>query len=452
VSKLSLLVGMVVAISFVSTISCVDKEVPVTETYYDTEYKTEYRTETYTETEDIIVEKKEGITSLTPEVKWQAHLYGGWYIMKAPGISTGGLPVVRYYGYDISADRHSESHVKITYSYTGLIPADTYLHVHDLSDAGQIVLPTNFEFGQSGQYESAVVEGWDHYNYVQTAQELEWLESYHAIVGEPDKPERLLASYEPGKNTYESECEDCSVEFDAQGVKEFAIITRTESMGLFKTTIKISRVQLIWTDVITEKRTVTKERQVSCQVPYQVEKQRTVTKIKKVPIWEAMLTGGAPTTCVPGEEGQTEYVNEEYGFSVKYPSDWVERPELVTSPFHVAVFGVVDYTPGIAIVAANADAPISVDWLIESYQEMGNSNVKILSPLTGTILADGTKATTYKANYIAASGYEVTAFCLDTDKGNKRIRLVVWTVEEYVPYDEAKFSEIAHTLRFTMED
>ncbi|MBN2463568.1 MAG: hypothetical protein JXB43_08250 [Dehalococcoidia bacterium] len=452
-TKLSLFVGMVVAISLVPAVSCVNKEVPVTETYYDTEYKTEYRTETYTETEDIIVEEKEGITSLTPGVKWQGHLYGSWYMMKAPVLSTGALPVVRYYGYDISADRHSKSHVKITYSYAGLIPADTYLHVHDLNDVGQVFLPTNFEFGKSGQYEwtGSALE-WDHYNYVQTAQELEWLESYHSIVGEPDKPERILASYEPGKNKYESECEDCSVEFDAQGVKEFAIITRTESMGLFKTTIKISSVQLIWTDVITEKRTVTKERQVPCQVPYQVEKQRTVTKTKKMPIWEAMLTGGTPTTYAPEEEAQTEYVNEDYGFSVKYPSDWVERPELVTSPFHVAVFGVVDYTPGIAIVAADADAPISIDWLIESYQEMGNSNVKILSPLTETILADGTKATTYKANYIAASGYEVTAFCLDTDKGNKRIRLVVWTVDEYVPYDEAKFSEIAHTLRFTTED
>jgi len=167
--------------------------------------------------------------------------------------------------------------------------------------------------------------------------------------------------------------------------------------------------------------------------------------------WFIRVNGqGPPETCVP-EKNWAEYVNGEYGFSVKYPSEWVERPELVTSPSHVAVFGVVDYTPGIAIVAVDADAPISADWLIVSYQETGMSNVKILSPLTETILADGTKATTYKANYIAASGYEVTAFSLDTDKGDKRIRLIVWTVEEYVPYDEALFSEIAHTLRFTAE-
>jgi hypothetical protein len=151
------------------------------------------------------------------------------------------------------------------------------------------------------------------------------------------------------------------------------------------------------------------------------------------------------------EKEWAEYVNQEYGFSVKYPSDWVERPELVTSPSHLAVFGVVDYTPGISIVAVDADAPISADWLVASYQEMGNSNVKILSPLTETILADGTKATTYKANYIAASGYEVTSFGLDTDKGDKRIRLVGWAVEEFSRYDEAIFSQIAHTLRFTAE-
>lgn len=289
-SKLSAFVGMVVAISLVSTVSCVNKAVPVTETYYDTEYKTEYRTETYTETEDIIVEKKEGITSLTPKVKWQAQLYGGWYIA-APGKRMGGLPVVSYYGYDISADQHSESHVKITYSYTGLIPHETYLYVHELKGVGQIVLPTNFVFGQSGQYgQTGRTGGWDHYEYAQTPQEREWLEGYHSIVGAPGEPKRLLASYEPGKTTTQDACEDCCIKFDAQGVKEFAIITRTESVaGIFKTVIKISSVQVIWTDVITEKRTVTKERQVPHEVAVQVEKQRTVTETKKVPFWEAIF-------------------------------------------------------------------------------------------------------------------------------------------------------------------
>ena len=392
-NKSSLFVSMAVVISLVFTLSCVSKEVPVTETYYETEY----RTESYVET------TKSGQEYITP--KWKQYIPGLYF----PALEWSKLGAGSHLdGYEIDTAKVSKGQIKLVLSNS---PQATLWYILVVNLTGLGPLP------------AANPQGvwWKSH----------WVHYLNFIIIERE-PERIL--YSASSDQHASK----GIVFDVTGVEEFAVITCTPMiMGPV-----IEKVQLIWFKEVTKER----------QVPYQSEKQRTVIEIKKIPFWEAMLTGGAPTTCVPGEEGQTEYVNEEYGFSVKYPSDWVERPELVTSPFHVAVFGVVDYTPGIAIVAANADAPISVDWLIESYQEMGNSNVKILSPLTGTILADGTKATTYKANYIAASGYEVTAFCLDTDKGNKRIRLVVWTVEEYVPYDEAKFSEIAHTLRFTMED
>ena len=41
----------------------------------------------------------------------------------------------------------------------------------------------------------------------------------------------------------------------------------------------IERVQLIWFDEVTKER----------QVPYQVEKQRTVIQTEKVPFWEVLF-------------------------------------------------------------------------------------------------------------------------------------------------------------------
>ena len=71
--KLSLL--LVLVISLVFTVSCVTKEVPVTETYYETEYKTEYKTEMYTEVENVVVSTSERRIFLEPVRKWQTAMY-----------------------------------------------------------------------------------------------------------------------------------------------------------------------------------------------------------------------------------------------------------------------------------------------------------------------------------------------------------------------------------------
>jgi hypothetical protein len=143
------------------------------------------------------------------------------------------------------------------------------------------------------------------------------------------------------------------------------------------------------------------------------------------------------------------YTNTEYCFSLKYPSNWVERPELVTTPLHLAAFGVPAFVPILVIAALDADAPMSKGWIVTSFQQMGYINPVVVSPLTETILADGTVATTYKINFITVTGYEATAFCLDADRCDKRIHIMVFTIDAFEPYNEALYSEIAHTLFFT---
>jgi hypothetical protein len=92
---------------------------------------------------------------------------------------------------------------------------------------------------------------------------------------------------------------------------------------------------------------------------------------------------------------------------------------------------------------------MSADWIIASFQKMNYQNPAVISPLTQTTLADGTKATTYKASFITPTGYEAVAFCLDADRCDKRIHVMVFTIDAFSPYDEALFSQIAHTLTFT---
>jgi len=143
-----------------------------------------------------------------------------------------------------------------------------------------------------------------------------------------------------------------------------------------------------------------------------------------------------------------EYANDEYGFSVQYPTSWAERPELVTTEAAQAAFGVPAFVPGIVIYVVDADAPVTADWLVESYTAQGNEKFKVVSDLEEITLEDGTPVIVYKAGYVSATGYDIASYGLEADKDGKRVRLVVFTIDSFSPYDEALFSEIAQTLKF----
>jgi hypothetical protein len=139
------------------------------------------------------------------------------------------------------------------------------------------------------------------------------------------------------------------------------------------------------------------------------------------------------------------YTNSEYGFSVQYPKDWVEQPQLVNKTV-VAAFGISGFIPGMSISVADADAPLTADWIVAQTNSLPEtSNGKVTSDITPTTLDDGTPAFQYttKYNYQA---FEILSFGVSTDKGGKRIRAFVWTIDAFSPYDGTLFSEIAHTL------
>jgi hypothetical protein len=139
------------------------------------------------------------------------------------------------------------------------------------------------------------------------------------------------------------------------------------------------------------------------------------------------------------------YTNSQYGFSVQYPKDWVARTELVNK-IVVAAFGVSGFIPGISISVADADAPLTADWIVKQTNSLPDTaEGNVTSGPTPTTLDDGSPAFEYELKYTYQS-LGIQAFGVAADKNGKRIRAFVWTIDSMAPYDKAKFSEIAHTL------
>jgi len=244
--KLGMLCYILIMALLLFATSCVTREIPTVETYYETEYRTEYRTETYTETVDAVVDSRQGKTYLYPQVKWYTD------IVLSGFDGSGGT---YYYGYQLDPSPHSKTKMEIHIS-PGAQDQKGLVRVYDLTGIGQIPpRPTPFK------------------QFWYEPEELNWLNSLNYTLSTA----RMLGELRLGVGM------DDYIVFDANGVMEF---------GIFATTwhsYAITSVGLAWVDEVIGKKTVTRERQVPYQVPYQVEKQRTVIKTEKVPVWEVIL-------------------------------------------------------------------------------------------------------------------------------------------------------------------
>jgi hypothetical protein len=135
-----------------------------------------------------------------------------------------------------------------------------------------------------------------------------------------------------------------------------------------------------------------------------------------------------------------EYSNADLGFSVKYPKDWAKQPSdallfYAAAPAQVPV-----------LFVDAKEAATFAEALKKSIEGAGGTGFKVVSEKESA-LADGTKASTAVFEG-TLKGYGAKGFALGVQKGNKWILVTVGTVELLVPYDEAKFSEIVHTLQF----
>ena len=226
--------------------SCVTTKVPVVETYYETEYRTEYKAEPYTETVDAVLETHQGHTYLNPVVKW----YTNMVVTDFQG--AGGT---YYYGYWIDPTEYAKAQVEVRISPGGQ-QQKGLVRVYDLTGFGQVsARPTPYN---KRRYEM---------------DEIAWLNRVNYILSNA----RVLGELRTGVGM------DDDIVFDAEAVREFGIFATTWNA------YTIGSVKLLWVDEVIGQQTITGEKQIPYQVPYQAEKQRTVIKTETVPFWEAIL-------------------------------------------------------------------------------------------------------------------------------------------------------------------
>jgi hypothetical protein len=138
------------------------------------------------------------------------------------------------------------------------------------------------------------------------------------------------------------------------------------------------------------------------------------------------------------------YTNSQYGFSIQYPDDWGEYNAIVKGNC-VAAFANSVGLPGFSLIVEDANAPVTADWLVAATNALDSTSGAKVTDLKETTLFDGTPAVQYVVNYNYTT-YPIKAFGVSADKNGKRIRVVVWTIDSMVAYDEAASSEIAHAL------
>jgi hypothetical protein len=245
--KLSLLFAVFLVTYLVFSVSCLNSEVQVTETYYETEYRTESYVEIGQEHQEYLTPKWERLAPI--------------YFTELEWAKSGAESSI--HGYELNTTKLSKSQVRLVLSNNP--QASLWgIEVINLTGIGPLSEPPP----QSGLAFEQVVEG--EMKYMPPAAEQQWADDLEALLIDPG---RCLCAARSDQYT----CPD--ITFNASGVEEFAIVTCTPPHWLVSAGPVVQKVQLISCEEVAKER----------QVPYQVGKQRTVTKTEKIPFWEIIF-------------------------------------------------------------------------------------------------------------------------------------------------------------------
>ena len=137
----------------------------------------------------------------------------------------------------------------------------------------------------------------------------------------------------------------------------------------------------------------------------------------------------------------TEYANADYGFSVKYPSNWAEKEATGEATVFYAGAALVP-----VMFVAIAEGATCADAVTVALEASGGTGISIESE-SETALADGTPATEIICE-VELKGYPADAVALGVQKDNEWVLVIVGTIDAMAPFDQPLFSEIVHTLQF----
>lgn len=141
-----------------------------------------------------------------------------------------------------------------------------------------------------------------------------------------------------------------------------------------------------------------------------------------------------------------EYVNSDYGFSVKHPAEWVNN-DISEGSSIVYYVASEDRAP---LMFVNVGEAASVEEALEgAILAAEGSKVKIDSQeavrLVGGV--DGTKVI-FKFNHPAVPVIALDAMAMTAEKDGKWVTVTVATLGAIFNFDEAFFTEIVSTLSF----
>ncbi len=234
------------------SVACISKQYPVTQNYQETQYKTEITTESYTENQTI-VHVESGEYPLTPYFNWNAiNFY--------------------YYGYEMP-EAQSYDNISLRLSiWPQLQYEPVTFRVLDMSETGQIPSPEPLPIAE------AVSPAPTWYLITGTASN-SWLKSANTMLNQA----KLLGA----TNCHWSQVADPQIIVLKAGKPSSIALIITGAPNKWNCRINLDA---IWSRNTIEYVPVTKQRQISKQVPFQVERQRTIYQVRQVPFWETIIS------------------------------------------------------------------------------------------------------------------------------------------------------------------
>ncbi len=144
-----------------------------------------------------------------------------------------------------------------------------------------------------------------------------------------------------------------------------------------------------------------------------------------------------------------EYVNEDYGFSIKYPDDWVPQPQYVKGDVIFSVGAPTYRVPAMTISVIEGteidDWPAEFTRSLE--EDFGCTDVEV-GPGSETTLADGTPAIEGELGFTGVTGSWIDGYYMGLTKGGNSFSVTGWTVAKVWVDEEGVFPQVAHTLEF----
>lgn len=271
-------------------VSCVSRQYPVTSTYEETAYRTEYVSETYTENETT-VETLSGQYVLAPFYSWYSQY-----------VTFSGRTNFWYTAYDVPEyPPYDNIRLKISV-WKQLQSESATISVLDMTKGGHLSPPAPSIPGDSG-------EGQVQWKWITGTGEATTLSSTSSSDSNADSSSDTggvvtiggvsdtwldaaniqvnQALFLGGRSFLWSKEENPQIfELNAGKAQKIGIILCGPEYG-WNARVTVSAT---WSQTTTTGKPVTRERKVEKQVPYTVQKQRTVYETRQVPFWEGFLS------------------------------------------------------------------------------------------------------------------------------------------------------------------